>query len=398
MPGDRLANRPSLDYAYQLEASPPKVGLPSTVLTEPIRVSTAMQLSVKPALTSKVYDVEDFAAAQELYHSNGWTDGLPVVPPTEAAVEACLEWAGMAPDQLLGIEPVRELPITAEKLAINAVMAGCLPMHFPVVATAWQAAMKDEFLLHGVTSSTGGCAVLVIINGPIRLEIGSSSTFNVLGNSDRATATIGRAMRLALINLMDVRPGTIDRSTLGHPGKYSYCLSEDEEDTTWAPLSVVRGMPAGASAVTVMAAMAPRQIMNEWTTDPKEILETFAAEMRTNQLTYSIYGGNYAIIIPKQLRDHIQAAGWSKTDIAEFLFDRARVRRGEWADVGKGSVVRDRANKVHPALQSPEDLLVVAAGGPAGGFGAVIAPWMGSKTRAVTALIGACIDCEPPKR
>ena len=133
-----------------------------------------MQLSVKPALTSKVYEVEDFAAAQELFHSNGWTDGLPVVPPTEEAVSACLEWAGMTPDQLIGIEPVREQPITAEKLAINAVMAGCLPMHFPVVATAWQAMMKEEFLLHGVTSSTGGCAVLVIINGPIRLEIGAN--------------------------------------------------------------------------------------------------------------------------------------------------------------------------------------------------------------------------------
>jgi len=356
-----------------------------------------MQLSVKPALTSKTYDVEDFAAAQEFYHSKGWTDGLPVVPPTQTAVDDCLEWAGMSPDQLLGIEPVREQPITAEKLAINAVMAGCLPMHFPVVVTAWQAMMKEEFLLHGVTSSTGGCAVLVIINGPIRLEVGTNSTFNALGNSDRATATIGRAIRLALINLMDVRPGGIDRSTLGHPGKYSYCLAEDEEDTIWEPLSVIRGMPVGASAVTVMAAMAPRQIMNEWTTDPKEILETFAAEMRANQLHYSIYGGNYVIVIPKQLREHIQAAGWSKKDIGEFVFERARVRRGEWATVGKGSVVRDRADKMHSALGSPEDLLVVAAGGPAGGFGAVIPPWMGSKTRAVTAAIGACVDCEPQK-
>jgi len=357
-----------------------------------------MQLSIKLALTAKAYDVDDFAAAQELYHSNGWTDGLPVVPPTQAAVEACLDWAGMPPDQLIGIEPVREQPLTAEKLAINAVMAGCLPMHFPVVVTAWQAMLKGEFLLHGTTSSTGGCAVLAIINGPIRLEIGASPTFNALGNSDRATSVIGRAIRLGLINLMDVRPGSIDRSTLGHPGKFSYCLAEDEEDTDWQPLSVMRGMPQGASAVTVMAAMAPRQLMNEWTTDPKEILETFAAEMRTNQLTYSIYGGNYVIVVPKQLREHIQAAGWTKQDIAEFLYERAQVRRGEWASVGKGSVVRERADKVHRALESPDQLLVVAAGGPAGGFGAVIAPWMGSKTKAVTAAIGACIDCEPSKR
>jgi hypothetical protein len=355
-----------------------------------------MQLAHTPVLSSKVYEVTDFAAAQEFYHSSGWTDGLPIVPPTQAAVEACLAWAGMAADQLLGVEPVRQQPMTAEKLAINAVMAGCLPLHFPVVATAWQAMLKGEFLLHGVTSSTGGCAVLLIINGPIRHEIGASATFNALGNSDRATAVIGRAVRLALINLLDVRPGGIDRSTLGHPGKFSYCLAEDEEDTLWRPLSVLRGAPEGASAVTVMAALGPRQVMNEWTRDPKEILETFAAEMRANQLHYSIYGGNYAIIIPKQLREHIQAAGWTKQHVAEFLFERARVRRGEWASVGKGSIVRDRAAKVHAALDSPEHLLVVAAGGPAGGFGAVIPPWMGSRTKAVTALIGACADCEVP--
>jgi hypothetical protein len=354
--------------------------------------------STKPALASKAYDVDDFAAAQELYHANGWTDGLPIVPPTAAAVEACLDWALMTPDQLVAVEPVREQPIIAEKLAINAVMAGCLPMHFPVVATAWQAMMKEEFLLHGVTSSTGGCAVLTIINGPVRAEIGANGAFNALANSDRATAVIGRALRLALINLLDVRPGGIDRSTLGHPGKFSYCFAEDEEGTGWQPLSVVRGIPNdGTSAVTVMAAMAPRQIMNEWTTDPREILETFAAEMRANQLNYSIYGGNYVIVVPKQLRDHIERAGWSKRDVAEFVFERARVHRADWANVGKQSIVRDRASRVHPALTSPDDLLVVAAGGPAGGFGAVIAPWMGSKTRAVTAAIGACVDCEPPK-
>jgi hypothetical protein len=354
-----------------------------------------MQLSVKPALLAKTYEVEDFAAAQELYHSKGWTDGLPVVPPTEAAVASCLEWAGMPPDQLIGIEPVRAQPISAEKLAINAVMAGCLPMHFPVVVAAWQAMMKEEFLLHGVTASTGGCAIFVVLNGPIRREIGANPTFNALGNSDRSTAVIGRALRLALINLMDVRPGSIDRSTLGHPGKFSYCLAEDEEDTTWEPLSVVRGIPPGASAVTVMAAMAPRQIMNEWTREPKEILETFAAEMRANQRHYSIHGGNYAIVIAKQLRDHIQAAGWTKGDIAEFIFERARVRRSEWADVGKGAVVRDRGDSVYTALAGPDHLLVVAAGGPAGGFGAVVPPWLGDKTKAVTVAIGACVDCAP---
>lgn len=347
---------------------------------------------------SRSYSADSISAVQELYHSNGWTDGLPIVPPTREAVQECLEWVMMPPDQLIGIEPVRGLAITAEKLAINAVMAGCLPIHFPVVVTAWTAMMQEEFLMHGATASTGGCAVLVIINGPIRLEIGASGSFNALANSDRATAVIGRAIRLCLINLLDDRPGVIDRSTLGHPGKFSYCVAEDEEDTSWLPLAEHRGVPKGASSVTVLAAGAPRQLMNEWTTRPEEILETFAAEMRANMRHYSIHPGNYALIIPKQLREHLQAGGWTKADIATFIHERARIHRREWADVGKGAVVRDRGDSVYTAMDSPDQLLVVAAGGPAGGFGAVIPPWLGNKSYAVTLPIGVCVDCEPPKK
>jgi len=347
------------------------------------------------SLASRTYGVADIHAAQELYHANGWTDGLPIVPPTADAVQACLDWAMLPPDHLVGIEPVRAVPITAEKLAINAVMAGCLPMHFPVVATAFAAMLQPEFLLHGATASTGGCAVLVILNGPIRREIGAHGGFNALGNSDRATAVIGRAIRLALINILEVRPGGIDRSTLGHPGKFSYCIAEDEADSDWLPLHAQRGLPAEVSAVTVMAAGAPRQIMNEWTTAPEEILETFAAEMRANMRHYSIWAGNYAIVVPKQLRDHLQAAGWGKADIADFIHARARIRRREWAEVGKAAVVRDRGETEYAALDSPASLLVVAAGGPAGGFGAVIPPWLGDKSKAVTLPVGACVDCAP---
>lgn len=348
-------------------------------------------------LTSRIYEADDFAAVQELYHSRGWTDGLPIVPPTAEAVSACLEWSMLPPDQLIGVEPVRERSITAEKLAINAVMAGCLPMHFPVVVAAVTAMLQPEFLLHGATASTGGCAVLLVLNGPVRLELDASPTFNVLGASDRATTAIGRALRLVLINILDVRPGGIDRSTLGHPGKISFCLAEDEEDCgDWQTLAETRGVPREAGAVTVMAAGAPRQIMNEWTTDPKEILETFAAEIRANMRHYSIWPGNYAIVIPKQLRSHLQAAGWNKRNIADFVFERARIHRREWAEVGKGAVVRDRGDSVYAAMESPEQLLVIAGGGPAGGFGAIIPPWLGHKSRAVTLAIGACLDCGPP--
>ena len=293
----------------------------------------------------------------------------------------------MPAEELIGVEPVRERPVIAEKLAINAVMAGCLPNHFPVVVAAWVAMLKLEFLLHGATASTGG---------PIRKEIDTRSDFNVLGSSDRATSVIGRAIRLGLINILEVSPGAIDRSTLGHPGKISYCIAEDEEGTQWQSVAETRDIPGDASAVTVFASGAPRQIMNEWTTKPEEILDTYAAEMRANMRNYSIWSGNYVVVIPKQHRDHLQSAGWTKSDIAEYLFRTARIKRGEWSNVGKGSVVRGKGDIEYTALPSPDHLLVVAAGGPAGGFGVIIPPWLGSKSLAVTVAIGACVDCEPP--
>ena len=347
-------------------------------------------------LASRRYEVADIMAAQEFFHDRGWTDGLPVVPPTAEAVEACLDWAMLAPGRLVGVEPVRARALTAEKLAVNAVMAGCLPMHFPVVVAAFTAMLQEPFLLHGATASTGGCAVLVIVNGPIAAEFGMDSTFNALAASDRASTVIGRAVRLCLINLLDVRPGGIDRSSLGHPGKISYCLAEDEAGSDWLPLADERGMPPGASCVTVMAAGAPRQVMNEWTAVPEEILDTFAAEIRANMRHYSIWPGNYAIVVPPQLRAHFNAAGWRKADIRAYMFEKARTLRGEWAECGKAAVVRGRGDREYAALTAPEDLLVVAAGGPAGGFGAVIPPWLGDRSRAVTVAIGACVDCKIP--
>ena len=155
---------------------------------------------------SKSYNLDNYAAIQEFFHSHNWTDGLPVVPPTPEAVKDLLEWSKIAPEHLIGIEPVRKRAITAEKLAINAVMAGCLPQHFPLVCESFSAMLKEPFLLHGSTASTGGCAILIIINGPIRQQLGMNGTFNALGSSDRTTTVIGRAIRLILCNLLDVRP------------------------------------------------------------------------------------------------------------------------------------------------------------------------------------------------
>ncbi|TMA51947.1 MAG: hypothetical protein E6J76_08635 [Deltaproteobacteria bacterium] len=344
------------------------------------------------ALRSRRLEVADELEANELYQRSGWTDGLPIVAPTEARVAACLEAAGMAADEVLGTEPVRHLLLTAEKVAVNAVMAGCLPAYFPVVAAAVQAMCEEPFLLHGATASTGGSAPVLIVNGPIRRALGMNATDNALANGSRANATIGRAVRLVLVNLLACVPGGLDRSTLGHPGKFTFCLAEDEEGSPWVPLAEERGIPRGASAVTVVACAPPRQVMNEWTTDPAEILETFAAEMRANMLGYSIWSGNYVLVIPKQLRDLIVAAGWQKQEIREYVHRAARVRRSDWHRVGKGRVAGGEDTEF-AALGSPEDLLVVAAGGPAGGFGMVVPPWFGSKSRAVTRAIGLCLEC-----
>jgi len=328
----------------------------------------------------------DAFAVNEFYHAKGWTDGLPIVPPTEERVSECLDAAGFAPGDIIGIEQVRQRPIIAEKAAINAVLAGCLPAYMPVVVAVLGAMCDAQYNLHGTSASTGGAAPFIVVNGPVRTLIGMNATHNVLGNGNRANATIGRAIRLVLINVLGVIPGEMDRSTLGHPGKFTFCIAEDEEDSPWTPLAQEREIPEGQSAVTVMAAGAPRQIMNEWTADPEQILETFAAEMRHNMLTYSVWAGNYVLVIPKQLRDLLVAAGWQKRDIREYIFRSARVIRSDWAKIGKANIV-DRSGgpmQEFTALKEPSDLLIVAAGGPAGGFGAVIAPWLGSKARAVT--------------
>ena len=339
---------------------------------------------------SAVIEAADAVEVNELFQRNGWTDGFPVMPPTEAAVGRFLEAARLAPGDVIGVETVRRRSITAEKVAIAAVMAGCLPEYFPVTIAIVKAMCQPEYALHGSTASTGGSAPFIVVNGPIRRALGMNATHNALGNGSRANATIGRSVRLMMLNVLGGIPGQLDRSTLGHPGKFSFCVAEDEEDSPWLPLAVERGIPVGTSAVTVLQVESPQQIMNEWTHDPKEILDTYAATMRNNMLTYSIWEGNYAFVIPKQHREIFAAAGWVKKDIREYVFEVARVRRGAWRTVGKAAVAgRKDEDKMYRALRSPDDLLVVAAGGPAGGFGAIVPPWYGKKSLAVTMAIDA---------
>jgi hypothetical protein len=217
-----------------------------------------------------------------------------------------------------------------------------------------------------------------------------NSTHNVLANASRANATIGRSIRLFILNVLGGIPGQLDRSTLGHPGKFTFCVAEDEEGSPWPPLALERGVPAGASAVTVLAVESPHQIMNEWTHDPREILDTYVAAIRANMLTYSIWEGNYAMVLAQQHQQIFAAAKWTRQDIREYVFERAQVKRGEWRTVGKAAVAgRKDEDRAYRALRTPDDLLVVAAGGPAGGFGVILPPWYGRKSLAVTHVIPA---------
>ncbi len=339
-------------------------------------------------LNSAVLEAQDAEAVNEMFQRNGWTDGLPIVAPTEQAVLRFLAAVGLAPDHTIGTEPVRRRRIPAEKVAIAAVMAGCLPEYMPIVRAAVEAMCEPPFGLHGSTCSTGGSAPMLVVNGPIRGQIGMNATHNALANASRANATIGRTIRLILLNVLGGIPGQLDRSTLGHPGKFTFCVAEDEEDSRWLPLAQERGIAPGVSAVTVMSVQSPIQVMNEWTHDPKEICDTYAAAVRSNMLGYSIWEGNYAMIVAKQHRDVFNAAGWTKQTIREYLFERCQVLRRQWRDVGKGAIAgRKNEEQVYRALRTPDDLLVIAAGGPAGGFGAIAPPWYGKKSLAVTKAV-----------
>ena len=344
-------------------------------------------------LASTSYEVADAFEANELFQRNGWTDGLPIVPPTADGVARFLAAARLSAGDIVGVEPVRRRRITAEKVAIAALMAGCLPDYMPVIVAVVKAMCAPEFGLHGCTASTGGSAPFIVVNGPIRRALAMNATHNAFANGARANATIGRSVRLLLINVLGGVPGQLDRSTLGHPGKFTFCIAEDEEDSPWLALSAERGIAAGASAVTVMAVESPHQIMNEWTHDPKEILDTYAAAIRGNMLTYSIWEGNYAMVVPKQHRQIFAAAQWSRHDVREYVFESARVQRREWRTVGKAAVAgRKNEDAVYRALRTPEDLLVIAAGGPAGGFGAILPPWYGKKSLAVTVPIDTYVQ------
>ena len=325
-------------------------------------------------LRAAEHEVAGWTEAVEAYYERGWTDGLPVVPATTDAVRAFLDAAGRKPDDVVLREATRRRTITAEKVAINAVMAGCRPEYMPVLLAALEAMAEPRFTLHGAITSTGGSATLVVVNGPIRTRLGLNAGGNVFGPGWRANATIGRAVRLITLNCLGALPGLLDRSTQGHPGKYTYCIAELEEENPWTPLHVDRGLPRGASAVTVYAAESPHNVLSHYGESAEAVLVAMADTMAS--LGSFSPGESFIVLAP----EHVQILardGWTKPSIREALYARARRTRADLKRGGKlaGAVEPgDETAWVHRG-HGPEDIHIVVAGGGAGGHSAFIPSW-----------------------
>lgn len=337
-------------------------------------------------LSSASHEVSDTAAAIEYYYEQGWTDGLPVVPPTEASIRAMLEAGGVEPAAVLGTVQLRQRVITAEKLAINAVLAGCKAEYMPVLVAVVEAMCEERFGLHGPTASTAGVAVLVIVHGPIARQLGVNCKENLFGQGWRANATIGRAVRLLLMNVCGTTPGRLDRSTMGHPGKYSFCIAENEAESPWTPMHVERGLAPEDSAVTVFAAEAPRQVNNHHSRNAEGILDTIVGAMIALGNS-NISGKCEALIaICGEHRQTIVADGWDKQRIREYLFEKARRPLAEARPTWRAEGIPQGAdpNVLKTAVPSADDIMVIAAGGDAGRFSAFVSGWAAATSWSVT--------------
>ena len=338
-------------------------------------------------LASDKIEFDDWSAVVDSFIERGWTDGLPIVPPTPGLVAACLEASGRRASDILGTEPTKGRVITAEKAAANAVMAGCKPEYFRAVATAVEAMCEPEFNLHAVSASTQGSAVLAVVNGPIAAELGINSGVSAFGPGHRANAAIGRALRLIIINATGSQSGEIDKATLGHPGKYTWCIAEAEDVSPWGPLQTDRGFSADDNTITVFPALSPIQVDNHAFQKPEEILVSFRDAMFAGGSGWN--QGEVVIVLCPEHVGNIERAGWSKERVKGFLYETAARPVSEWRAAGR--LVPDSAgapaDAVH-AARSADGITVIVAGGLAGAFSCVIPLWSGGVgARSVTRQI-----------
>jgi hypothetical protein len=323
----------------------------------------------------------------EALFAKGVTDGLPVVPPTPDRVRRLLGGTARAPDELVALVPPNYGRATVEKIAVNAVMAGCLPEYLPVVIAAVEAVCEEKFDIHGVSATTNSAWPLLIVNGPIRPRIGLNAGAGVFGPGFRANATIGRALRLILVNLGGARPGEISMSTFGHPGRYTSCIAENEEASPWEPFHLERGFPREASTVTAFAAQAPLEI-NEHACRTAETLVTALGWSMAGLWSYYSWPLNcntLLVLSPEHART-IADSGWSKSDIRRFLYEQIRLpaealgpARAAAMELmgGGGRDAAGGAGGLVPKFPTPDSLLIMVAGGTAGRFSAALAGWIG---------------------
>ena len=324
---------------------------------------------------------DDFEAVNELVRGRGWSDGLPVVPPTAERVERMLAYCDRPWDEPVAKIAPRYGEATPLRLAANAVMAGCRPEYFPLLMLAIEAMCEEPFNLYGVQATTHLCAPLVIVNGPVAKELDINAGHNAFGPGWRANATIGRAIRLALVNIGGAIPGLGDMSTFGAPSKFSYLAAENEAASPWEPLHVERGLPRDASAVTVFGAECPHNVNDHESISAEGILTTIAGTLiavGANDVHYP--QAQPLIILGPEHAKTVAEGGFSKADAKRFLHEHAQLpmRRFSKENIKRRLRItfKERLGAAGldapvPMVQSPESILIAVIGG-AGKHSAVI--------------------------
>ena len=360
-------------------------------------------------MTSKtINNVSEDVDLAEWYFEQGFTDGLPVVPPTPAKVESMVTALGGDPDFVECRVPPRWGNLSREVLAVNAVMAGCLADYAPIVRAAMVALCAPSFNLNGVQATTHMASPLIVINGPVREKAGLNAGVNVFGSGNRANATIGRAVRLILLNVGGGRPGVLDNSTLGHPGKYTYCIAENEEASPWAPYHVERGYLPEDSTVFAIAAEAPHSVTNHVADDPEGVLDSIGSAMSTIAHNNAVSSGSCAVVVGPEHAKTIAAKGWGRADVRNYLWMNSGNSFGQISFNHRYGKVYNRnlprwyrrePDSRIPIVPSPDDIHLFVAGGEAGRFSAFIPGWGHMSSPALRALDGrppvsgpACVD------
>ena len=316
----------------------------------------------------------------EFCYARGWTDGLPVVPATRFLVNEMLEAGSLTPDAVIADMPSRKVAVTAEKVAINAVMAGCKPEYMPVVVAAVKALAAPEFGLHHVASALSGPTVVVLVNGPIAQKLRINATNNVFGPGVRANATIGRALRLVLLNCLKYSPGVSDRATMGTPGKYTCCIAENEKDHPWQPWHVERGFKPEDSTVTLVAASTMIQI---WHYGNHEQLLRSIGDAMSYLGSIAILGQTPgAVVLGGEHTELLRASGLSKKQIRERIVQHTGRTIADLKRAGRldGAVAPEDETRIHYALDTPGELMLICAGSSIGALSMVMPGFGSSKT------------------